>query len=280
MSDLEFLKAVPCSDTPRPLVVTLPHSGEEAPPEAPWLASLSREVYLMDLDRFVDELYEPALTRLQIPRLTTRVHRYAVDLNRYPEDIDSDTVAGAPLPGGTHTKGFHWAKSTKGDRILSAPIPAETHAILVAKYHDPFHQEFEAICAPLRRRFGRLFHLDCHSMPSRGTGAHADAGSRRPDVVVSDFEGTSSRKDFVEAIVASFRAQGLEVSINWPYKGGRITQRYGRPAQNHHTVQIELNRALYLDESTRERLEPGFATLQQTLDRMLSDVSEFIGWAP
>jgi N-formylglutamate amidohydrolase len=100
---------------------------------------------------------------------------------------------------------------------------------------------------------GDVFHVDLHSMPSQGTALHNDPGGRRADVVISDFHGKSSRQDFVELIKAAYAGAGFSISYNWPYFGGGITQMYGRPEEKHHTVQIELNRALYMDEGTKKR---------------------------
>ncbi|MFN7685889.1 MAG: N-formylglutamate amidohydrolase [Oligoflexia bacterium] len=268
---------------PATLIATIPHSGEWIPPEAFWLKSLSPSVLLMDVDRFVDRLFAPALQEFKVANVVARAHRYAVDLNRTPDDIDAGTVQGAPLVEGTHTKGFHWAKTTQGQAILNAPLSMELHQKLIELYNDPFHLEISRLVNQARANDPKrqIFHLDCHSMPSQGTAAHADTGARRPDVVISDFEGKSSRPDFVALIVQAFTRAGLRVSINWPYKGGRITQRYGKPAQGHHTVQIELNRALYMNESTREAKPQEFASLQDTLRQVLGEVDAFVrGAAP
>lgn len=256
------------------LLVTVPHSGEWIPPEASWLHGLPREVLLLDVDRFVDELYEPVVSRFNIPFVKTLAHRYAVDLNRYPDDVDAGTVVGSALPPGTHPRGFHWARSTQDHPLLTSPITAELHQTLVRLYHDPFHAEIQR-ALHLMPRAVEVFHLDCHSMPSSGTDAHADSGTRRPDVVLSDFEGKSSRPDFLALLHSAFLKEGLSVSINSPYKGGRITQRYGHPERHHHTVQIELNRALYMDERSREPLKPQFSQLQESLTRVIGSACKF-----
>jgi N-formylglutamate deformylase len=256
------------------LLITIPHSGERIPRETPWLHALPPEVLLLDIDRFVDRLYAPAIGRLKIVSVTTDTHRYAVDLNRAPADVDSSTVVGAPLPPGTHPKGFHWAVSTQGHPILTSPISKELHELLVLRYHDPFHERVARALSemdPARE----IYHLDCHSMPSRGTRAHADEGARRPDVVLSDFDGRSARPEFLAVLKAAFESEGLQVSVNWPYKGGKITQRYGQPRTGHHTLQIELNRALYMDESTREPLFPDFGRLQEVLSRVIQKAHDF-----
>ena len=91
-------------------------------------------------------------------------------------------------------------------------------------------------------------------MPSQGTGLHLDRGEKRADIVISDFKGKSASPEFKDLVIQGFEEQGFSVSYNWPYFGGRITQRYGKPQDGHHTIQIELNRALYLNESNYELL--------------------------
>jgi N-formylglutamate deformylase len=256
-----------------PLVLTVPHSGESVPPEASWLVGLPSEVLLTDVDRFVDELYGPAYTELSLPCLVTRVHRYAADLNRFADDVDADSVLGSKNASGAFSKGFHWVVTTRGHRLMKTPITHATHEALVARYHDPFHVELEARIQSLRAKFpGKpVYHLDCHSMPSVGTGAHADQGQERPDVVISDFNGTSCSALLKDTVLEAFAMTGFKTSYNWPYQGGRITQRYGRPQEGRHTLQIELNRALYMDETTRDRL-PTFEPLRQRLRAALEIV--------
>jgi N-formylglutamate amidohydrolase len=176
-----------------PFILTCPHSGEAIPPEAGWLEGVPLEVLLRDVDRFVDELYTPSFQQFGLSCLASRVHRYASDLNRYPEDVDASSVEGAAAAPGAFSKGYLWVKSTVGEPVMKRPISQEVYRGLVARFHDTFHAEFLRACGLVRREFpqSRIFHLDLHSMPSKGTGAHADAGSARPDVVLSDFEGKS-----------------------------------------------------------------------------------------
>jgi N-formylglutamate amidohydrolase len=253
------------------LIISIPHSGEEPPPEATWLQGLSRELLLDDIDRYVHELYAPAIQAEGLPALVTRVHRYAADLNRFPDDVDADSVQGSQEPSGKYSKGFHWVISTKGERIIRAPIPRRTHDELVRAYHDRFHEEFGRRLQALGRKHSRIFHLDCHSMPSVGTAAHRDNGETRADAVISDLHGKSASPRFKDLVVSAFVAQGFKVAYNWPYYGGRITERYGRPAKGHETIQIELSRALYMDERTYERL-PGFQAVTARLQAAVSAI--------
>jgi N-formylglutamate deformylase len=100
---------------------------------------------------------------------------------------------------------------------------------------------------------------------------HNDPGAQRADVVVSDFHGKSARKDFVDLIVEAYRSAGLQVAYNWPYFGGGITQMYGRPDQDHHTVQVELNRRLYMDETTKQK-SGQFIEIQNKLTQAMESI--------
>jgi N-formylglutamate deformylase len=258
-----------------PLILTAPHSGETVPPEAEWLRAAPQSILLTDVDRFVHELYLPATSLTPVPLLYTTVHRYAADLNRYPSDVDQDSVTGSAAPKGAHPKGFHWVATTQGFRLMNQPITSDLHDAIVRNYHDGFHDAFLVRVSALRARFPKrpIFHLDCHSMPSKGTGAHRDQGNARPDVVISDLEGKSASAAFKDLVISSFTKEQLKVSYNWPYLGGRITERYGKPSSGHETIQIELNRALYMDEATREKTS-GFPLLQQKLVRIIASIAQ------
>ena len=109
-------------------------------------------------------------------------------------------------------------------------------------------------------------------MPSFGTSEHRDPGEWRADMVISNQDGKSSSKDFFELICASAGAQGFEVRQNWPYKGGRITETYGRPKEGWETVQIELNRKLYMNEATKKKNELDFRATQLRVGRMIREI--------
>jgi N-formylglutamate amidohydrolase len=109
-------------------------------------------------------------------------------------------------------------------------------------------------------------------MPSVGTAEHRDPGERRADIVVSDSKGKSSSKVFVDLIMNAYKRQGFTVAYNWPYFGGRLTESYGRPDQGHHTVQVELNRALYMDEASKKWLDDKALDTQKRLSEAISSI--------
>lgn len=258
----------------RPLSVTIPHSGEVVPKETPWLASLPIPLLMFDVDRFVDRLYLNGLKRLQIPTVICPWHRYAVDLNRWAEDVDADSVVGHMNPSGKFPRGLHWSITTMGERLMPGPMSREAHDIIVQKYFEPFHAQVRRNHQILRDRLRQkpLFHLDLHSMPSMGTSEHRDPGQRRADIVISDCEGKACSPEFRERVISAYKSAGFQISVNWPYKGGRITETYGRPASGIEAIQVELNRSLYMDETSKNWIEDRAKATSAQLEMAIENV--------
>lgn len=236
-----------------PLIISIPHSGEEIPPQTPWLKDLPEEVLMCDVDRFVDLLYAPALTQLAIPSIKTQWHRYAADLNRLPDDVDEASVEGHPNPAGTYNRGFHWEITTYKHQIMKKPMSVKAHNELVDLVYTPFHMGVRGLFAEQKEKgFQKVFHIDAHSMPSVGTSEHRDPGERRADIVVSDQKGKSCDPRFKDLVIAAYATAGFKVGYNWPYFGGRVTEQYGHPDQGQHTIQVEISRSLYMNEVTKK----------------------------
>lgn len=254
----------------KPLLITIPHSGERVPKEAPWLEGLPETLLMFDVDRYVDRLYAPALKDLSLPSVKTEWHRYAIDLNRLPDDVDSGTVEGDKNPKGKFSRGLHWAITTTGEVLLPQPMSRATHDILVEKYFRPFHKHVERELQALRERGAKTtYHLDAHSMPSVGTKEHRDPGERRADIVVSDCEGKSCSAAFKDLVMSSYRDAGFKVAYNWPYVGGRVTETYGHPERGQEAIQVELNRSLYMNEQTKKLLDDRVESVQKAIGEAL-----------
>ncbi|HRO68279.1 MAG TPA: N-formylglutamate amidohydrolase [Pseudobdellovibrionaceae bacterium] len=257
-----------------PFLVTIPHSGEKVPDSAVWLKNLPEEVLMCDVDRYVDRLYEPALKDLEIPYIKTEWHRYAGDLNRLPEDIDASTVIGCEKPAGQNSRGFLWGITTTEKVLMPAPVSADVHRSLVKLIYEPFHASIrDSYEILLKNSRGKLYHLDAHSMPSVGTRQHRDPGERRADIVVSDSHGKSCAKDYRDLVIAAYCAAGFKVGYNWPYFGGRLTEQYGNPSRGHHVLQVELNRDLYMDETTK-RIKESHVEIQKKIRQALGYIHE------
>ena len=256
-----------------PIFVTIPHSGEQVPDQCTWLQGLPEPLLMCDVDRYVDLLYEPAIQKLAWPLVKTKWHRYAADLNRFPEDVDAGSVEGNQNPKGQFARGFHWQMTTKKETLMSEPMTKAVHDQLVQLVHTPFHADIQKLIQEFRQTSGApIFHLDLHSMPSLGTSEHRDPGETRADIVVSDCSQKSSRSDFVDLVITSYVRAGFKVAYNWPYLGGRVSEQYGQPSLGHHTVQVELSRKLYMDEVTK-KLEPRHQDLKPRLQKALENIA-------
>ncbi len=251
----------------KPIFISIPHSGEQVPPEAPWLTGLPESVLMCDVDRYVHELYAPAILENKLPAIIAEWHRYVVDLNRLPDDIDQDSVLDSANAPGTFTTGLHWSKTTTGIALMPKPISREQHDAIVSKCYEPFHHKVREMYQKMKTEGGdaKVYHIDAHSMPSKGTAAHRDPGANRPQIVVSDFDGRSCEPRFKDLVIQSYKDAGFEVGYNWPYKGGRITQTYGKPEDGQHALQVELNRSLYMDETSKHRLGAPFEDTQRRI---------------
>ncbi len=246
--------------------ISIPHSGERIPPEVTWLNHLPESVLMCDVDRYVDRLYHPVIEQLQLLSLKTEWHRYVVDLNRLPGDVDVDSVEGSQNPTGQFTTGLHWVQTTRGQRLLPKPMRLQLHQSLVAQYYEPFHQSILQTYADFKSQgAAQVYHIDAHSMPSLGTVAHRDPGQTRASIVISDGEGKSCDPWFKDLVIEGYTKAGLQVAYNWPYLGGRVTQVYGRPQLGQHAIQVEINRSLYMDEESKAWLPARAANLSDKL---------------
>ncbi len=255
--------------------ISIPHSGEMIPKEASWLLNHSEVLKMYDVDRFVDILYNPAIKELKLKAIVADIHRYVIDLNRLSEDVDASSVLGSANPAGKFSRGLHWVITTSGEKLMPKPITKMMHDELVQKYFNPFHLEIESAYEGFRKLGAkRIFHIDLHSMPSVGTSEHRDPGEHRADVVVSDCEGKSCSIFFKDLVMKSYQSSGFKVAYNWPYKGGRLTETYGEPLKGQEAIQVEFNRALYMNETTKQLSGDKLPEVQSRLEKALTLVQQ------
>jgi len=146
----------------------------------------------------------------------------------------------------------------------------DARARLDTHWH-PYHATLRDLMARQQARFGTALLVDCHSMPHEAIEGMAGRNGRAPDIVLGDRFGAAAAREIVDGIEDAFTAEGLRVARNTPFAGAFIAQRYGRPAQGCHVVQVELDRALYMDEAT---LTPrsDFNGLRATLARVMARI--------
>lgn len=255
--------------------ISIPHSGERVPSEATWLKDLPENILMCDVDRYVDRLYQPVVEGLKLGCVKTQWHRYVIDLNRLPDDVDAESVQGDKNPAGKFTSGLHWVKTTQDHRIMHKPISRQLHDQLVTRYFNPFHDDIKDMYGFFRERGAeKIYHLDAHSMPSLGTKAHRDPGETRAEIVVSDCEGKSCDASFKDLVMEAYRDAGLQVAYNWPYMGGRVTQTYGVPEKGQQAIQVEIRRSLYMDEENKKWVPEKASALIQKLDKAVRQIHE------
>lgn len=229
---------------------------------------------MRDVDRYVDVLYDESIKTLALPLVKTEWHRYAVDLNRLPQDIDQSSVIGAANVKGFE-RGFHWSITTFKEKLISEPMSLDTHAKLRNLIYEPFHKNVKEMYAQLRKDTGKqtIYHLDLHSMPSKGTSMHLDPGETRADIVISDSNQRSCSRNFRDLVIAAYVTAGFKVGYNWPYKGGRLTEEYGKPQEGQQVLQVEMSRALYMNEETK-KISDDYQKVSQKLKLALAYIQD------
>src|SRR5437868_14276983 len=255
-----------------PAVFNSPHSGSVYPRAFLNASRLDVATLRRSEDSFVDDLVRGVVAQ-GYPLMRAHFPRCYVDVNREPYELDPRMFEGR-LPSFANTRSMRVAGGlgtiarVVGDaqEIYSQRIPVDDAIRRIESLYKPYHRALRRLFTRVHREFGAAVLVDCHSMPST-----AGAKDERPraDVVLGDRYGTSCVTPVAETIEQTLRGLGYSVSRNKPYAGGFITEHYGNPAAGLHAIQLELNRALYMDERRFER-SASFGRLATDLE-MLAD---------
>jgi N-formylglutamate deformylase len=239
-----------------PVVCNSPHSGRSYP--SSFLAQTRLELTALrrSEDTFVDELFGDSV-RLGVPLMRAHFPRSFLDVNREPYELDPRMFEGR-LPPFANTRSLRVAGGlgtiarVVGDarEIYDRRLPVDEALGRIERYYKPYHRELRRLIARAQDFYDFAVLLDCHSMPSNASG-HDERP--RADIVIGDRYGTSCASAVTDIIEDTLRGLGYTVLRNKPYAGGFITEHYGDPAAGFHAVQIEINRALYMDEREYRR---------------------------
>ncbi len=259
-----------------PVLFNSPHSGSVYP--RPFLAAsrLDLDALRRSEDSFVDELVV-GVVKHGFPLMRAHFPRCFVDVNREPYELDPRMFDGR-VPSFANTRsmrvagGLGTVARVVGDaqEIYHRRIPIDDALARIEGLYKPYHRSLRRLFTRLHREFGAAMLIDCHSMPS--TAGQKDERPR-PDFVLGDRYGTSCVGVVCETAEKTLRTLGYTVSRNKPYAGGFITEHYGNPGAGLHVIQLEINRALYMDERRHERI-PSFARLAADLETMAQRLSE------
>ena len=259
------------------MVLASPHSGRDYPAEFVAAARLAPASLRRSEDSFVDEIFTPAAS-LGAPMLHALFPRAFLDANREPFEFDPEMFA-EPLPAYANSRSPRVAAGLgtiarvvgTGEEIYRAKLSLADALGRVERYYRPYHAALEGLVAETVARFGFCILIDCHSMPSAGTSFHNRAGGPaggRVDIVLGDCHGSACAPIVTDTAESVLRTRGFVVHRNSPYAGGFTTRHYGRPHRGVHALQVEINRALYMDEQSLER-RPYLATLARHMTALV-----------
>jgi len=272
-----FLRHLP-TGIALPLVLDSPHSGEDYPADfdhAPPRVEVRRAE-----DTHVARLYRSAPVH-GATLIEATFPRSYIDPNRSLADVDPDLLAdawGEPLAPTRKTAqgiGLVWRIARSGVPMYARKLASAEVRARIERCWKPYHDALTAELDARHRTFGAVWHIDCHSMPAVGDANADDPGRERADFVLGDRDGTTCDPAFTRAVALALKNVGYDVAINDPYKGVELVRKHGRPDENRHSLQIEVNRRLYMDEIT---LAPndGYAKLERDLERLLAEVASFV----
>jgi N-formylglutamate amidohydrolase len=254
-----------------PLVLSSPHSGRNYPAEFLRASRLDGASLRKSEDCFVDEIFKGA-TSHGVPLISALFPRAFIDPNREAFELDPEMFADA-VPAYVNTRSPRVAAGlgtiarvvATGEEIYRGKLQFEEALTRVNSCYRPYHAALADMIEGTRSRFGHCVLVDCHSMPSAGA---PEAGGARVDIVLGDCYGSSCARAVIDTAEKLLRSFDYVVARNSPYAGGFTTRHYGRPRAGIHALQIEISRALYMDE-TQLVQKPYFATMAGHMDRLI-----------
>lgn len=280
-SDFDLFEVLEPETQRIPFVFNSPHSGRKYPVSFVEGSRLDGAAIRRSEDHFVDELFAAA-TDLGAPLLLAHFPRAFLDVNREPYELDPRMFEGSLPPyaninsirvaGGLGTIPRIVAENME---IYTRRLPVEEALLRIEAIYKPYHACLRKLVARTHTLFGFGVLIDCHSMP----GNIRVAGSGiRPDFIIGDRYGTSASAELSNAALQILENMGFAAVRNKPYAGGFITEHYGRPARGLHALQVEINRSLYIDETTLQK-KPEFAAVAAAIGSFMQQMADFVGLA-
>lgn len=263
--------AVLLSPGTAPLVLDSPHSGSLYPED--FRPACSFEALRSAEDSFVDELWGFA-SKLDVPLLAATFPRSYIDANRSLLDIDP-ALLDQPWPGPTRDsarvrlgRGLVWRLLDDGTRIYDRPLGIVEVARRIDRCWRPYHAALSRLVDDAHRRHGHVIHLNCHSMPAlSGPCSTEHLGLVHADFLLGDRDGSTADPRLTRAVAGLLGDLGHTVGINHPHKGVELVRQHGHPAAQRHSIQIDVNKRLYMDEHSR-KLHAGFLAVRRVLEEL------------
>ncbi|WP_209834120.1 N-formylglutamate amidohydrolase [Ruegeria sp. HKCCE3926] len=263
------------------VVFSSPHSGRNYPEAFLKRSVLNQSVIRSSEDAFVDQLFAAAAEN-GAPLIKATMPRAYLDLNRSLDELDPALISGARRHGHNPRVasglGVIPRVVANGRAIYSGKLTMDEARLRIDTYWRPYHARLKSLLAESHEKFGQAILVDCHSMPHEAVAMAGTTRNKRPEIVLGDRFGASASSEIVDLVESAFAAVGLNVVRNAPFAGAYVTQTYGRPTRQQHAIQIEIDRALYMDE---EKIAPNanFMTFSKLLRQVVRDISR-IGSKP
>lgn len=258
------------------VVFASPHSGRDYSWSFVRRTNLDERVLRSSEDAFVDKLFDAA-PRHGAPLLTAVAPRAWIDVNRSAEELDPALIEGvkrtAHNPRVASGLGVVPRVVANGRAIYRGKITRKEAMARIEDFWKPWHLALNTLMDDSAALFGEAILIDCHSMPHEAIESISHPRGARPEIVLGDRFGAAAGSDVVDRIEAALTSAGLRVARNAPFAGAFVTQNYGRPAQNRHVVQVEIDRSLYMNEQLI-RPNNNFKAFKALIDRVVADITE------
>jgi N-formylglutamate amidohydrolase len=262
-----------------PVIFASPHSGRNYPADFLRASILDEYAIRSSEDAFVDMLFADAPV-FGAPLLAANAPRAYIDLNRASEELDPALIEGVRKsthnPRVTSGLGVIPRVVSNGRAIYRGKISLEEARMRIRDHWRPYHSRLQALLDETRKIHGHAILIDCHSMPHEAIEAASHGRASKPQIVLGDRFGAAANQAIVDRVEAAFTAQGFRVVRNAPFAGAYTAQHYGRPSREQHVIQVEIDRALYMDEA-QIRPKPGFDAFRKLISRVISDITEIGG---
>lgn len=258
------------------VVFASPHSGRDYSWSFLRKTRLNEHSIRSSEDAFVDRLFDIA-PKYGAPFIKAGAPRAYIDLNRNSDELDPALIEGVRKTGHNPRVasglGVIPRVVANGQAIYHGKLSQTEAQRRIEDYWHPYHRALAGQMDQAALMFGQAILVDCHSMPHEAMDNFAPAGVRRPEVVIGDRFGASSRSDIVERVEEAFRNIGLHVVRNTPFAGAYIAQHYGRPGKGRHALQIEIDRSLYMNEQLI-RPNGNFEGFREALKTVISEIAD------
>ncbi len=267
-----------------PLIIDLPHSGKTIPCDFDF--TCDKMLITKSVEMFLDELIETSPS-YGASVLIAEFPRSYIDPNRSENDIDNELLK-FPWPHKTAQNGKSVAGIGLVRRLMTPEIPIYNRKLShkeircrIENFYRPYHNQLENNIKNLHDNFGYVFHINLHSMPSAIFSQSYNFPfsipviNNQPDFILGSMDGKTCTDDFLHFCKDTLKSMGYRVYINKIYKGAEIVKKYGNPEHGFNSLQIEINRSIFMNEDKCKKIK-NFSKLKTDIDKMIQDVSSYI----